>query len=311
MTMATAQRAVETHWYRMCGMRVASCLELPGAAPMDQPIDGPDVSVRYGPVPESLFEATGRGPNWEAGPGRFLLRVPGVARFLLQDGREAWLDPEPGRAAADLAGFVTGSILGVLLHQSGRFVLHASAVAVDGEAVVFCGVSGAGKSAMAAALSAKGYPLVADEVCCFDANLNDPHVIPDGRRLKLWADAVGRLSLKEWKGEAVRPGFEKYWVTPAAVCEGRPLPLRAIYFLHQARLPNSTGIEPVRRLDAVAMIRTHAYRRRLVRALGREQDWLDGCASIAGRTPAFNFTRELLFEAMPDCVGMLEQHWRG
>lgn len=307
---AIAQPGVETRWYRMCGLTLASCLDVPGAAEVDPPGEAADAVVRFGCVPEHLSDATWRGPTWEAGPGRVLLRVPGGARFLIQDGREIWLDPADRRDPRELAIFLTGSVLGALLHQRGCFVLHASAVAVDGRAVAFCGPSGSGKSVLVAALSAAGYPLVTDEVCCVRADGDDATVSPDGRQLRLWADTVAGLALEERKGAIVRAGIEKYWVDPRARSAGGLLPLRAVYFLHPAQLPNATRIETAKFLDAVAMLRANAYRRRLIKALGREQAWLNACVSIARRAEACHLTRELKFDALPGCVRMLEEHWK-
>jgi hypothetical protein len=302
------QLAAGTHGYRMCGLTLASCVELPGVAP-EVPAASPDAVVAYGPVPETLPGAARRTLNWEAGAKRLLLRVPGVARFLIQDGRETWLEPMPGRGAGDLAVFITGAVLGVLLHQRGRFVVHASALAVNGEAVVFCGPSGSGKSVLAAALTGAGYPLVADEVCCIDTDGERPMVVPDGRRLKLWADTVERLSLAERKHAVVRAGIEKYWVDPTTPSWGEALPLRAVYFLHPALLPDTAGLQPVAPIDAVAALRVNTYRRRLVRTFGQEQTWLEACGRIVKRAGAWHLTREVRYEALPGVVRMLEEHW--
>lgn len=291
-------------------MNIASCVELPGAAPADPAPDSPDVVLRFGPVPEHIPHATVRGPNWEVAPGEILLQVPGLARFLIKGGREVRLDPVPGRGPEDFAIFIMGSVVGALLHQRGLLVLHAGAAAVDGEAVLFCGPSASGKSVLVAALAAAGYPLVSDDLCLIGDEGGRPTVIPDGRRLKLWGDAIGELSLAKSKRAAVRAGIEKYWVDPPMRALESRLPLRAIYFLRPAWLPGTTAIKPLHVLDAMALLRANAYRRRLIRALGQEQCWLERCASIARLIAAWEFTSRLEYRALPESLSVLQQHWR-
>ena len=97
-------------------------------------------------------------------------------------------------------------------------MLHASAVHVNGKAVLFCGPSGAGKSTLAAALAQRGYPLVTDDLCAITLAPGAPPMVhPDGRQLKLWAQAIERLDLAERRGAPVRNRLEKFYVEPAAL----------------------------------------------------------------------------------------------
>jgi hypothetical protein len=49
-----------------------------------------------------------------------------------------------------------------------------------------------------------------------------PVVLPDGRQLKLWKQSIDRLDLGEWRGEAVRESFEKYYIAPLSPPAERP-----------------------------------------------------------------------------------------
>ena len=307
---ASVQAASETRYYRISGMTLASCFELPGAASTNEPSAGPDAVVKYDQVPASLPDAIQHGPNWEVGPSGAILRVPGRGRFLIRDGREVLCDTAPGKDAADLAIFILGSVLGVMLHQQSCYVLHASAVAVDGHAMLFCGSSGAGKSVLAAALSSAGYPLVSDDLCRIRFDEGEPRAIPDGRSLKLWSDTVKALSLEQRQGLPVRAGIRKYWVDPPSTAVATPLPVRAIYFLCPAKPPHAAGIKYVTLLDGASLLRSHAYRPRLVRALGLDQQWLSASVSLLKMAPAWKFTREWRLDALDGCVRMLEEHWR-
>jgi hypothetical protein len=295
--------------YRSSGLRLLSEIALPGLIP-DSDGDGEfDVVVRNAQVPEHLSGAEVHGPTWESLDGRFLIAIPGVARFLITNGQEIAVQPEPGTETAEVAIFLIGTVLGILLHQRQQIVLHASAVRVGGKAVLFCGASGAGKSTIAAALSQRGFPLVNDDVCAID--LSDPGRImvqPDGRLLKLWAHAIDNLELAESRGAAVRARLEKFYVEPGAAT-GSPLPLGAIYALREARPPHEAGIEKPNVVDSALLLRRNAYRPLLVRRLGQKENYFHAAAAIANTAGIYHLTRPLDFAAMPDVIGSLRGHW--
>ncbi|HTC04061.1 MAG TPA: hypothetical protein VK749_11715, partial [Xanthobacteraceae bacterium] len=229
-------------FYRIAGLSVSSEIELPGliASTVERL---PQVSIRRGAVPENLSDSRATGPTWQVADKQFLLRIPNVARFLLNDGREIVVAPETDESVADIPIFILGTVFGILLHQREQIVLHASAVRVNGRAVLFCGPSGAGKSTLAAALAQRGYPLVTDDVCTLSADgPGAPLVHPDGRQLKLWAHAIERLDLAQQRGERVRQSLEKFYVEPSEVFT-EPLALGAVYALREARPPHAPGIE--------------------------------------------------------------------
>ncbi len=143
-------------FYRVSGLSVASEIALPGLI-AGSPERTPQVTIRRGPVPEKLPQTSASGPTWQIAGKQFLLRIPDIARFLLNDGREIVVAPETQASAADIPIFILGTVFGILLHQREQIVLHASAVRVNGKAVLFCGASGAGKSTLAAALAQRGY----------------------------------------------------------------------------------------------------------------------------------------------------------
>ncbi len=78
-----------------------------------------------------------------------------VATFLVREGRLVTVDPAPGIDQGTLRIFLLGPVLAALLRQRGYLVLHASAVAYSGGAAAFLGLSGRGKSTLAAALHAR------------------------------------------------------------------------------------------------------------------------------------------------------------
>lgn len=297
-------------FYETCGLQVASAVALPGmhAAPAGR--RPPDLTIRPGPVPRSLPAAAGAGPTWEIAGEHFLLRVPGIARFLLIGGRSVFFEMEPDADATDLPAFIAGTVLGILLHQRGQIVLHASAVAVNGKAVLFCGRSGAGKSTLAAALAQRDLPLVTDDLCAVSIDGNGvPMVAPDGRHLKLWAHSIDHLDLRDRRGPRVRGRLEKFYVEHSGVF-ARALPLAAIYALREARPPHQSGIEVPNVVEAALVLRRNAYRPQLVKRMNQHADYFHAATAIANAVGIFHLTRPLSFAAMPAVIAQLEQHWR-
>jgi hypothetical protein len=295
-------------FYRISGLSVASEITLPGLI-TDIASPNPDVTVRRGAVPDRLERATGTGPTWQVAGARFLLHISGVARFMLEDGRSIVFAPDSEDSLDDVPIFIIGSALGVLLHQRGQIVLHASAVRVNDKAVLFCGAAGAGKSTLAAALAQRGYPLVNDDVCSvsIEAGLG-PRVHSDGRQLKLWAQAIDRLGLAPARGERVRAKIEKFYVMPSEVFT-EPLPLGAAYMLREARPPHAPGIDKPNVVDAALLLRRNAYRPRLIRQFNQRASYFRAAADIANAAGIFHLTRALDFTKMPGVIAWLERHW--
>jgi hypothetical protein len=289
---------------------------LPGAIPT-RAASAPDVTVGAGQVPETLPEAGTRGPTWDMcaatdedlTSARFLLRVPGIARFLLSAGRDIRFEAEAGIGPSDIAVFLLGTAFGVLLHQRGQVVLHASAVRVGGNAVLSCGASGVGKSSLAAALAQRGFPVVTDDFCAFDFDgAGAPAVQSDGRQLKLWAHAIAHLSLEAQRGAPVRRQLQKYYVEPE-LSHSAALPLGAVYFLREARPPHAFGIERPNVADAALLMRQNAYRPLLVRRMDQRADYFRAAASVAATGGVFHLTRPFAFKNMSEVITLLARHW--
>lgn len=295
-------------FYRVSGLSVASEIGLPGMI-AGAPERAPQVTIRRGPVPDSLSGASAVGPTWQIAGKQFLMRIPDIARFLLNDGSEIVVAPESDATAADIPIFILGTIFGILLHQREQIVLHASAVRVNGRAVLFCGSSGAGKSTLAAALAQRGYPLVTDDVCTLSLDATGaPLVHPDGRQLKLWAQAIERLDLAQRRGERVRQSLEKFYVEPSEVFS-EPLALGAVYALREARPPHLPGIEKPNVVDAALLLRRNAYRPLLVRRMDQKANYFHAATTIANIAGIFHLTRALDFAKMPEVIASLEAHW--
>ena len=101
------------HWYRAYDLRIRSAVVLPFDPLSDSGAFEPDVTVRLGTVPATLPACNGRSirnDRWQARPGAFLMRVEGVARYLVTGGRDMLVDPL-GTDDGDVVAFFASSSL--------------------------------------------------------------------------------------------------------------------------------------------------------------------------------------------------------
>ncbi len=213
------------------GLRIDSALELPqlqlGEA--DTPAD---VTIEFGAVPEHLPDALVTGVRFESAPGQLLIRVDGIARYLISDGRRIVIERAAHAQAIDIRVFLLGSAFGALLHQRQDLVLHGSAIEWHGEAVVFMGVSGVGKSTTATAFRKRGHSVLTDDLCVVRA-------APDGRMLafpsfpqsKLWIDSLQKLDFSPDGLTRIREKIEKRALPLGPDFSEHPLPVKKLYLL--------------------------------------------------------------------------------
>src|SRR5438445_8370283 len=95
-----------------------------------------DVIVEIAPIAPTLAGQTESGVLWRAAPGRFLLDVPDIARYLVAGGRSITVDPRPHAAPGDVVRFMRATALGALCYQRGMAVFHAATAARCGDAVM-------------------------------------------------------------------------------------------------------------------------------------------------------------------------------
>jgi hypothetical protein len=97
--------------------------------------------------------------------GGFVGRMTGIADFVIsEDLSRVVVHPVTGGRSHVIRIVVPGTVVAFLLAVGGQCVLHGSAVDLQGAALAFVGVSGQGKSTMAALFCAAGAALVTDDV---------------------------------------------------------------------------------------------------------------------------------------------------
>ena len=266
--------------------------------------------VQHGKVPSEIPNAKIKGVRYQAGPGAFLLKVDGIARYYVTEGRRILIERKPGATDEEILLFLMGSAMGALLHQRNILPLHASAVQVDGKAVLFTGPSSIGKSTLACGFQKRGYALLADDVCAVSANENgEALAIPGFPQLKLWADALKKLE-EDRKGlNRVRldQDFEKYFV-PFDNAGNSPVPVRSVFVLDTTNT-DKFEIDPLKRGDKIDPIINNTYRPRFLEGLGGKKEHFKQCAAVAAKAGVIRIIRPRKGFRLDELMDLVERNW--
>jgi len=240
--------------YLAYGLRIESelpLLELPRSRAR-----GTDVVIRLrkagDPSPEHSPPANAR----RSASVVYEASIPGVGVFAVLDGREIAVDPAPRADPRILRVYLLGSILGVLLHQRGLFVLHANCVSIGGVAVAIAGESGAGKSSIAAALHSRGHEVIADDVTAVRVDGDRVDAVPGYPGIKLWPDAINALGFTVDELPVVRPDFTKRWLHVSTGFPRLSVPLARVYVLAVGERAELSALD---RRQALWQLIQHSY----------------------------------------------------
>lgn len=287
-------------FYTAYCLGVASALSMPELQEGQGP---PAVTVRFGqvnfPSPPEVF------PGYQvlATQEEVYLFWEGEGSYLVRGGREIIMNPMPGTAEQALRLTVLGPLLAVLLGQRGLMVFHASGVVINGGAAIFLGEAGQGKSTLAAALHARGYPVLADDIVPVQDGENGPLALPGFPRLKLSPGAARRLGKDPEKLPRIHPGEEKRLYRVDQGFPQEPVRLRRIYLLSQA--PDQ-GIEPVPPQEALLalMLQSHAFA--LLYAINSPAYFLQ-CANLIKQVSVRRLRVTRSMAVLPDLVTLVEE----
>jgi hypothetical protein len=235
-----------------------------------------DVEVRRGTV-NPPPEADGQ-TAWMT-RGDFFLRLNGTGTLQVSQGRSIVVDA----AKADdrtASLWVMGPAMGVLLHQRGMLVLHASAVTMEGGVVAFLGHSGWGKSTMAAAMVKLGASAFCDDLVAVTMQRSKLAAYPGYPILKLGLDSGEILGYENRDLLPVSPDDDRRQVAVAGADPAVAIPLARVYVLAGGDRPEVESLKPQ---DAIVELIRHSYASPFIAASGLSANHLKSCAELVSR----------------------------
>lgn len=297
-------------FYTAYGLRIRSELAVPEFVPADEEAY-PDVRVRFGRVDRRPSDPEGAHGCFHATPDEAYLFWKTHGAYVVRDGREIVVEPSTDPHRVPRLPLL-GVALGILLFQRGLLTFHASAVSVDGGAAAFVGAKGAGKSTLAAALHARGHPLMTDDVLAatFSAGpsrAGRPYVAPGFPRFKLWPNAVVAVGRDPEDFPRLHPQLEKRGVDAARGFSLEAVPLRGVYALADGPAVRARPLPPQ---EAFAELMGHAYAQRFLGSTGTTPAHFRRCMKLLGAVPMFRLERPRSLSALSELAQFVEEHAR-
>lgn len=297
---------VGTRVYECSGLRIASEIPLPARCVEDEDPLRVDLTIGWGAARTSPYERPSAdvvAELIENGYPRYTIcrvedsyvcRVVNVADFVI-DGelRTVVCHPVPEGPEGVIPIIIAGTVSAFVLAMGGRCVLHGSAVEVDGRAIAFVGISGQGKSTMAAMFCARGASLVTDDVLPleFEFNAGRPdnvYCLRSSEEIRLRRNAVSLADRFDDPAAVRFTPDERYAVKPLVTALERiplaavvlPRPDREISRVGVRTLPDSEASFWLNRCQRIEGWRDHGLLRRQFADAGR----------VAASVPVFEVT---------------------
>lgn len=299
-----------TFYYFAYGLQIRSEIALPelGRSDTDGTPEGrePDLDIVLRPMdqPMPTLDDTGAGIFITAEEIRYTLEY--IGSFIIRGGNRVIVEPSPQVSEENLVLYVLGPVLGAALHQRGLLLLHGSAMSTRGSAVAFLGNSGKGKSTTAAALYARGYRLLTDDVVAIDYSGSMPMVLPAMPRIKLRPESAVAVGYDPGAMPAFHSEDRR---RECAATEGylrTPLPLCCIYVFDE---DTPQRIERLSAQQAFLEVTRHAYPEfvTLLESACPEFLRFHHRARLVGQLPISSLKREFTLSALPGLIELIEK----
>ncbi len=275
--------------YRAFSLNIASEIPVTGFETAAAAATAVDVNIRSGEVPESLPNAINIGVLYQNTDKEFLLRVEGVAAYYIRNGNEITVQRLGKATEGEVSAFLTGTSFGALLHQRRLLPLHACTVLFKDKCLVFAGISGVGKSTLAAALIGQGGTLIADDISVIDFSGTKPAVCPAFPYIKIWEDSLVHLGLSAAGLEPVRGELKKYYL-PVEQFSRDYTAIDQVFILATHNKPE-IEIKPLQGMDKFRSLKKHTYLFRGLPKTGLEQNHFLLANQLAGQVPMSTLIR--------------------
>lgn len=281
---------MQVYDYVVFGLSIRSEIELPELF-SGKDIQ-PDLLILSGEVPDCLENSIEYGNLFQCSDRAFLFKSRNSGKFLFKDNHELIVEKYPHSTDEDIRVLLLSVVLGIVLHCKNKFALHASAVEIDGRAVLFSGRCGAGKSTLAAGFLKRGARLISDDIAVIEQIGGRFFALPAFPLLKLWPDSLQSLGYDAAHFPTIRPRVGKKRMDVTHMNKA-PVALGAIYFLSTEALDRHAIGRPAVH-DRIRLLENNTFRGRYLKPIGNKRMHFQTCCAIAASVPVRSLTRSTL-----------------
>lgn len=190
--------------------------------------------------------------------------------------------------------WLLGTALSYWLERQGVPALHASAVAVEGQAVGFLSSNKGGKSSLAASLMQLGYPLLTDDILPLERCGETFRGRPGYPQMRMWPEQTEHFLGYYHELEQVHPKLTKRRVPVGADGLGTfcnvTKPLRCFYLPERSESQREIKIVPLSVPQAVIELVRHSFMPGIVEAVGLRASRFAFFAQLAQHIPVRRIT---------------------
>lgn len=267
-----------------------------------------DVSIKFGDLKNVLPSGDEFERAMQISEDEICFYFEQTGCFLARRGCEIIVDPYPAAEEQLIRLPLIGIVLAALLHQRKMLVLHASAVSISGEATVFLGWKGAGKSTTAATLYERGHSMISDDIVAIEINETGvPLIYPGFPNFKLMPETAASIFGDDPNSlPQVCSGLEKRFRHSSNNFLNDKIPLKIIYALEDGEYLRAQVLNPQ---QAITTIIANTYLARYGKNLLQNEEAvrnLRQCSNIVNSIPVCRLERSKSLHTLKELADLIE-----
>ncbi|PKL66947.1 MAG: hypothetical protein CVV28_07775 [Methanobacteriales archaeon HGW-Methanobacteriales-1] len=228
--------------YKAFGLNIHSEIFLPELVQYES--KKPDLTIKYGHFDIYSGNTIVEGEYFRVTKKTIYRFWDEIGKFKISNGNEIIVNSVPDINDLILRSFILGTVMATLLYQRGLFLLHASAVNINNQAIAFLGIKGYGKSTTAMTFYKEGYPIIADDYIAIDMKNQTPLIKPGfpSLRLSYKSRQYGNFSLQKVYYNDYE--IDKIHVPTVNSFSLKEIPLKKLYVLQRGNKISIDNFKP-------------------------------------------------------------------